>query len=538
MGKFGNAAEAAIPVLITKLTHYYQRAEPEAGWALAKIGAAAVPALIAALPHENPAFAMSISLTLGAIGAPAVPSLVAALDHPLENVRWEAARALNEIGAAGGMPPVASRWRSMTAVGTCGSMRPKHWARLESPRQSPSRLVARLADEDVTVRQNAVKALGQIGSPLEVVMPALNTALHDANENVVREAARSLGRIGPSAYPILLSAFASTNHVVRGYVAQMLGEIGPPAEPAIPALIDALADPAANIRYLSAIALGRIGPQAEAAVPGLVAALADADASVRCHSADALGRIGRPAELVVPALISALAGQDDSVRHRAAEALGGLDGPAELLVPALIQLLAEERDVVRTKAAEVLTKIGEHALPALNNARFHPDAMIGSSATQILAQIAPDMLSSGGKGQKPKGIERTGDEAFRLIGELEVFYWIGALCRQRRTDAFSFTDLEAVLPDLVTLYDSLSNASIRRHVEKVSDFFHAYYKKYEGIDVPEDGDRMAADGDKFVTRYTGAKRQTIGTVGWTAWKETKRYLTARGIPLKPISRKY
>jgi hypothetical protein len=49
---------------------------------------------------------------------------------------------------------------------------------------------------------------------------------------------------------------------------------------------------------------------------------------------------------------------------------------------------------------------------------------------------------------------------------------------------------------------------------------------------------MVPDGDKFVTRYTGAKRQTIGAVGWKAWEETKRYLTARGIPLKPISQKY
>jgi hypothetical protein len=94
--------------------------------------------------------------------------------------------------------------------------------------------------------------------------------------------------------------------------------------------------------------------------------------------------------------------------------------------------------------------------------------------------------------------------------------------------------LEVVLRDLVNSTESLSPTSIGRHVTEVSNFFHTYYKKYDGIDVPDDKDRMVADSEKFVTRYTGAKRQTIGAVGWKAWEETKRYLTARGIPLKPI----
>lgn len=183
-------------------------------------------------------------------------------------------------------------------------------------------------------------------------------------------------------------------------------------------------------------------------------------------------------------------------------------------------------------------RIGDTAVPALHKARSSPDPAVGLAAVQILAQIAPAALAADGKSQKPKGIERTGDEALKLIRELEVFYWIGALCRKRRTVSFSFTDLEVVLPELATRSKSLSDSSLRRHVKEVSKFFRAYYKRFDGIDVPRDDDRMVADEHKFISRYVGARRQVIGAVGWKAWEDTKRYLTARGVALKPISRDY
>ncbi len=242
-----------------------------------------------------------------------------------------------------------------------------------------------------------------------------------------------------------------------------------------------------------------------------------------------------PTVQAVPGLVVALKNTNQVVRRAAAKALGSIVPPAVEAVASLIEILGDPDQEIRAAAVAGLQRIGDAAVPALKKARSSPDPTVGLAAVQILARIAPAILAADAKIQKTKGIERAGDEALKLVGQLEVFYWIGALCRKRRTDSFSFTELEVVLPDLVTKSDSLSTASIRRHVEDVSKFFRAYYKKYEGVDVPKDEDWMAADGDKFVTRYAGARRQMIGAVGWRAWEETRRYLKARGFPLMPIS---
>ena len=60
----------------------------------------------------------------------------------------------------------------------------------------------------------------------------------------------------------------------------------------MPALITALGDADEGVRRSAAEALGRIGPAAAEAVPALITALGDADAEVRRSAAEALGRIG------------------------------------------------------------------------------------------------------------------------------------------------------------------------------------------------------------------------------------------------------
>jgi HEAT repeat protein len=394
-------------------------------------------------------------------------------------------------------------------------------------------LAAVLPDPDAWIRQRAVWALGRIGANAGPAVPALIATLSDSVERIRETAAWALGMIGApavAAVPALISTLTDLDERVRAEAAWALGEIG--AETAVPILIRALADSAEAVRRHAADALGQIGVRS---IPDLVATLADPDESVRRQTPEILGKIGGPA---VPALLAAMADRDETVRQNAAASLGNIGPAAEDAIPVLVAALADPGETVRRNAGTALGKIGDAAVPALHKARSNPDPMVALAAIQILAQLAPSLLAADGKGQRPKGIERMGDVALERIGQLEVFYWIGALCRKRRTDWFSFTDLEAVLPGLVTISDSLSPASIRRHVTEVSNFFHAYYKKYDGIDVPADDDRMVADDEKFVTRFTGARRQVIGAVGWKAWEETKRYLTARGIRLKPIPRKY
>lgn len=91
--------------------------------------------------------------------------------------------------------------------------------------------------------------------------------------DVPRAAASSLAQIGPAAIPALKTALTDADPEVRRQAARALGQMGPEAEPAVPELTQALSDKEATVRLAAAQALGRIGPAAAPAIPALVDAL-------------------------------------------------------------------------------------------------------------------------------------------------------------------------------------------------------------------------------------------------------------------------
>jgi len=56
-----------------------------------------------------------------------------------------------------------------------------------------------LGDPDWTVRTNAARALGQIGRPAEIAVPALQKALDDTSEFVRKAAGEAIANIQRSA---------------------------------------------------------------------------------------------------------------------------------------------------------------------------------------------------------------------------------------------------------------------------------------------------------------------------------------------------
>jgi HEAT repeat protein len=144
---------------------------------------------------------------LVAIGEPAVPRLVEALSDPKELVRSEAAKALGQINVA---------WSSHADPATIsalvtdlsskdGLVRVR--ARLSLiaiGEQAVSPLVKALATKKQWVRWEAVKALGQIGSP--AATEALVRALEDEMFDIRWLAAEGLIVIGRDALEPLLHA--------------------------------------------------------------------------------------------------------------------------------------------------------------------------------------------------------------------------------------------------------------------------------------------------------------------------------------------
>ena len=154
----------------------------------------------------------------------------------------------------------------------------------------------RFSDNRV-LRENAAKALGQIGS--EAAISALTQALQDESRDVRLRITRALARIRlVDAVPALIRALQDQDVGVRRSVAYALGQIGSGAKDAVPALIRALQDQDGDVRSNTAWALGDIGSGAKDAVPDLIQALLqDEDKSVRVAVVWTLGQIGTPEAL-------------------------------------------------------------------------------------------------------------------------------------------------------------------------------------------------------------------------------------------------
>lgn len=184
-------------------------------------------------------------------------------------------------------------------------------------------LVARLDDRALSVRRNALRALGNIGAA-EAIGPMI--AAGTADPALRHDLGYALDRIGPAAAPglreIVDARADSTDPTERRAIAAAtaLGRIGDLR--AVPVLIRAVTAPAPALRVAAVEALGEIGtPEA---VGALEAAVGSADARLRIAAAVALGRIGTTT--AVGGLSRALASPVREVARAAAKGLLGLHG--------------------------------------------------------------------------------------------------------------------------------------------------------------------------------------------------------------------
>ena len=207
-------------------------------------------------------------------------------------------------------------------------------------------LIQDIADQNLSVKANAVKALVEIGEP--TVEPLIQ-ALKDNNPEIRENAAQALGKIGGErAVEPLIELLADEQQEVRTAAQDALANIG---EPAVGPLVKIMNDP--NENYLSresAIrALGEIG---EPAIEPLIQILDSKGTGLDATAAHSLREIGEPA---VESLIQALEDDNPQVRARAAEALSRIND--ERIVEPLTKALNDEYELVRTFAKMGLERI-------------------------------------------------------------------------------------------------------------------------------------------------------------------------------------
>ena len=157
----------------------------------------------------------------------------------------------------------------MAATGaTARASAVKHLKEIGAP--AVPNLILALDSQDLAVRANVVWLLGEIGEPVEKIVPFLIRAFADSDQNVCTIALLSIISIGNPTVPFLIDVFGHPNAGVRQQAAFALGEIGQPINLIIPALIGNLDDSEWNVRRVSVRALLNIGQLAE---PQLIEAL-------------------------------------------------------------------------------------------------------------------------------------------------------------------------------------------------------------------------------------------------------------------------
>ena len=294
--------------------------------ALLAIGEPAVITLGACLSDPVLTVQELASSVLAAIAdARVLTPLMAALASPDWIVRMHAAKALGRIqdpGAVARLVPLlqdsvkAVREETSTALAAIGEV------------ALPS-LLGALAHGEWMVRLHAVEALGKTRSP-EAVAPLLSVLFNDRDRAVREDAVRALGQIGDArAVEFLMTAMKEPE--LRPLAVEALGQIGD--RRAVSVLINVLEGvdrpevSRANdgcgdhgdeeILTLSAAvrALGAI--RDETALPSLMKALRHT--GTRADAADALTRFG--SAVIVPLLAALARESDDNIRYHIKETL-------------------------------------------------------------------------------------------------------------------------------------------------------------------------------------------------------------------------
>jgi HEAT repeat protein len=233
-------------------------------------------------------------------------------------------------------------------------------------------LFQQLADKNRQVREEAARALGEVGDAQAV--PHLIQALSDKYAKVREAAASALGRIGDErAAPHLVQALRDQSMQVRSEAVKALSQIG---RAAVPHVTQALDDEQWKVRERAVSALGHIGDPS--ALPHLAQALNDEKDAVRSAAASALGRLGD--KRAVPHLVQALDNKGKS-HWWAGKALGRIGA-----LPELVQALDDKRSRVREGAVSGLSTIGEEGIPHLVRALGDSSKQVRKRAASILGQ--------------------------------------------------------------------------------------------------------------------------------------------------------
>ncbi len=218
-----------IAALIVQLKERNPNTQRLARVSLLQFGPPTLPALCRALKDDDWELRRQAAMTLGELADPvAIEPLCAALEDLDWEVRCEAAEALRRVADGRALLPLTQgardehwrvRHRCVEALALLIERAPE--AVEKAPRREIiSTLEAVLEDNDRSVRRQAARALGLLGSGSAV--PALVEALRDRDTEVRAAAAEALGKVGDARAVLGLIAALQDQELIRFRAAEAL----------------------------------------------------------------------------------------------------------------------------------------------------------------------------------------------------------------------------------------------------------------------------------------------------------------------------
>lgn len=331
-------AVACVPQLIAAISDKTVPVvlQQQAGMMLGRIGQpaeAAVPILIEAMQHSSAARPWALK-SLGLFGDLAAESVLQLSSDLADRSRSHADRilvadVLGQIGTAAAVQALARE--------------------LLRPETSDS-------PADALLRQVAVDAVAQARVRGIVALPALIRMTSDRNSEVRRKACDAIGGLGPRAElsldSLLERLVLDDNHAVRDAAAMALAKIGPAA---VPVLVRLVESGEAELQWRAAGALRRIGSRAATAGDALLRATDSDDDRVRLESLEAVWVIRGDAGEVAPRLLGELSASERQIRRRASELLITID-PLPQAVADQLEMLAQGKNREQSRAARYVLR--------------------------------------------------------------------------------------------------------------------------------------------------------------------------------------
>ncbi|MBL8620879.1 MAG: HEAT repeat domain-containing protein [Myxococcales bacterium] len=239
-------------------------------------------------------------------------------------------------------------------------------------------LVAALKDDDLTVANAAMSALGQVGSPADVRAALADVVRTGKPELRGQALAQLMGTGAPEALALAEQALRGDDPDLARNVAYSLSNLGGADAQRLLAVAARSSD--ASVRAASVGALVQAGD--DAATDALLTLTRDSDPSVKAQALSSLGQVG--SARAVDALVSAAGGGAPEDRIAALQGLGNVDDPRASST--LARAIEERDDAVATAAIWAAYNGGDDVDQALVRAFGNPaasDAVRNAAGQQI-----------------------------------------------------------------------------------------------------------------------------------------------------------